>query len=114
MILFCLAATLAACGSPGGEATPSATASPAPAAPRLVYLWPADGPADLYALDPASGEVQRLTEAAEVGEGKKSTLEKDAHLNLLGVVVARSRRCGARVFSIAVSVAGYFFVISTR
>jgi Tol biopolymer transport system component len=29
--------------------------------PLLAYLWPAEGPADLYALDPISGRVQRLT-----------------------------------------------------
>ncbi len=29
--------------------------------PRLVYLWPSDGPADIYALDPISGETRRLT-----------------------------------------------------
>ncbi len=29
--------------------------------PRLVYLWPSAGQADLYALDPLSGDVERLT-----------------------------------------------------
>jgi Tol biopolymer transport system component len=32
----------------------------------LVYLWPADEPADLYALDPLSGEIRQLTEGANV------------------------------------------------
>jgi Tol biopolymer transport system component len=27
----------------------------------LAYLWPSDAPADVYALDPASGEITRLT-----------------------------------------------------
>jgi Tol biopolymer transport system component len=27
----------------------------------LAYLWPADGPADIYALDPSSGDTIRLT-----------------------------------------------------
>lgn len=31
--------------------------------PLLVYLWPADAPASLYALEPISGEVQRLIES---------------------------------------------------
>lgn len=29
--------------------------------PRLAYLWPAGEPADLYALDPLSGEIQQWT-----------------------------------------------------
>lgn len=29
--------------------------------PRLVYLWPSAGQADLYALDPLNGEIARLT-----------------------------------------------------
>jgi hypothetical protein len=29
--------------------------------PRLAYLYPADGPADIYVLDPYSGESQRWT-----------------------------------------------------
>lgn len=32
----------------------------------LVYLWPADGSADLYALDPVSGETRRWTTAGGV------------------------------------------------
>jgi Tol biopolymer transport system component len=28
---------------------------------RLAYLWPSDGPASLYALDPASGDIQRIS-----------------------------------------------------
>lgn len=32
----------------------------------LVYLWPSDGPADLYALDPLSGEIHQLTWETEV------------------------------------------------
>lgn len=32
----------------------------------LAYLWPSEGPADLYILDPLSGEVRRLTEGANV------------------------------------------------
>ena len=32
----------------------------------LAYLWPSDEPADIYALDPLSGEVRRLTEGANV------------------------------------------------
>ncbi|HNT24722.1 MAG TPA: DPP IV N-terminal domain-containing protein [Anaerolineales bacterium] len=72
LILFlCLAVALAACGGGAGEATPPASAltpSPATWGPRLVYLWPADGAADLYALDPLSGGVQRLTEGAGVLE----------------------------------------------
>jgi len=30
--------------------------------PRLVYLFPSEGPADLYAIQPSTGEVERLTE----------------------------------------------------
>lgn len=30
--------------------------------PRLAYLWPSDGAADIYLLDPESGAIQRLTE----------------------------------------------------
>ncbi len=29
--------------------------------PQLVYLWPNDGPADLYTLDPETGDIQQLT-----------------------------------------------------
>jgi Tol biopolymer transport system component len=29
--------------------------------PMLAYLWPADGSADIYTLDPISGDTQRLT-----------------------------------------------------
>ena len=66
-LLLLLASALAACGQAAGEPTPSPAAGPgAASAARLVYLWPADGPADLYALEPLSGEVLRLTEAAEV------------------------------------------------
>jgi Tol biopolymer transport system component len=32
--------------------------------PRLVYLWPSDGPADLYSLDLINGTSERLTETA--------------------------------------------------
>lgn len=31
--------------------------------PRLAYLYPADGPANLYLLDPLSGETQLLTDS---------------------------------------------------
>jgi len=31
--------------------------------PRLVYLFPADGPADIYAIKPASGQVERLSDS---------------------------------------------------
>jgi Tol biopolymer transport system component len=34
--------------------------------PLLAYLWPANLPADIYALDPLSGETMRLTEGANV------------------------------------------------
>jgi hypothetical protein len=34
--------------------------------PLLAYLWPANLPADIYALDPVSGETLRLTEGADV------------------------------------------------
>lgn len=30
-------------------------------APRIAYLWPADGPADIYASSPDGGETARLT-----------------------------------------------------
>jgi len=33
---------------------------------QLAYLWPSDGPADLYALDVQSGEIQRLTQDAAI------------------------------------------------
>lgn len=36
--------------------------------PGLVYLWPADAPADLYLLNPQGGQVQRLSENADVLE----------------------------------------------
>ncbi len=32
--------------------------------PRLVYLWPANAPADLYARDPTQAEATRLTHSA--------------------------------------------------
>jgi hypothetical protein len=32
----------------------------------LAYLWPASGPADLYALDPLTGDIQRLTTDAGI------------------------------------------------
>jgi dipeptidyl aminopeptidase/acylaminoacyl peptidase len=32
--------------------------------PLLAYLWPSGGLADLYALDPASGEITRLTNSS--------------------------------------------------
>jgi hypothetical protein len=32
--------------------------------PLLAYLWPSGGLADLYALDPISGEITRLTDSA--------------------------------------------------
>jgi len=32
----------------------------------LAYLWPASGPADLYTLDPLTGDIQRLTIDADV------------------------------------------------
>jgi Tol biopolymer transport system component len=34
--------------------------------PLLAYLWPANLPADIYALDPVSGETLRVTEGANV------------------------------------------------
>jgi hypothetical protein len=34
--------------------------------PLLAYLWPANLPADIYALDPVSAETLRLTEGANV------------------------------------------------
>lgn len=33
---------------------------------RLLYLWPAGAPADLYSLDPVAGDIQRLTESANL------------------------------------------------
>jgi Tol biopolymer transport system component len=33
---------------------------------QLAYLWPSDGPADLYALDVQSGDIQRLTQEARI------------------------------------------------
>ncbi|MBW8009949.1 MAG: hypothetical protein FVQ83_01730 [Chloroflexi bacterium] len=35
---------------------------------RLVYLWPVDGPSELYALDLISGEVEQLTDSLGVLE----------------------------------------------
>ena len=32
----------------------------------LAYLWPASGPADLYALDPLTGDIRRLTTEANI------------------------------------------------
>ena len=32
----------------------------------LAYLWPASGPADLYALDPLTGDIRRLTTDANI------------------------------------------------
>jgi len=32
----------------------------------LAYLWPSDKPADIYALDPLSGEIRRLTDGENV------------------------------------------------
>jgi Tol biopolymer transport system component len=34
--------------------------------PLLAYLWPANLPADIYALDPLTGDTLRLTESANV------------------------------------------------
>ena len=33
---------------------------------QLAYLWPSDGPANLYALDVQSGEIQQLTQGAAI------------------------------------------------
>ncbi|MBN2146144.1 MAG: PD40 domain-containing protein [Anaerolineales bacterium] len=65
--LFSMMCLLAACR---GEPSPTAQPSQAPLTqgPRLVYLWPANGAADLYLLDPFSGDVQRLTEGMNVFE----------------------------------------------
>ena len=30
--------------------------------PLIAYLWPSDGPADIYALDPETGEILRFTQ----------------------------------------------------
>jgi dipeptidyl aminopeptidase/acylaminoacyl peptidase len=32
--------------------------------PQLIYLWPNDGPAELYTLDPETGDIQQLTRTA--------------------------------------------------
>ena len=32
----------------------------------LAYLWPASGPSDLYALDPLTGDIRRLTTEANI------------------------------------------------
>jgi Tol biopolymer transport system component len=32
----------------------------------LAYLWPSDGPSDLFMLDPLSGEIRRLSEGADI------------------------------------------------
>ncbi len=34
-------------------------------APRIAYLWPADGPAELYARPPDGGEPEQLTDTSE-------------------------------------------------
>lgn len=33
---------------------------------RLAYLWPSDAPADIYTLEPLSGEVRQLSDGANV------------------------------------------------
>ena len=37
-----------------------------PAQTLLAYLWPSNGPADLYALDPLTGDIRRLTTDANI------------------------------------------------
>ena len=39
----------------------------------LAYLWPADGPAELYALNPVTGDIQQLTHGLGVLEYSIST-----------------------------------------
>lgn len=65
--LLVFAGLLAACKEAGGP-TPQPSATAAPAAARLLYLWPSDAPADLYLLEPDSGAVLRLTEDANIFE----------------------------------------------
>lgn len=45
---------------------------------RLAYLWPSDSGADLFALDPDSGDVMRLTQTQNV---------LDFHINSDGVLI---------------------------
>ncbi|HEX9091753.1 MAG TPA: Ig-like domain-containing protein [Anaerolineales bacterium] len=40
---------------------------------HLAYLWPSDGPAELYALNPETGDVQQLTHGLGVLEYSAST-----------------------------------------
>ncbi len=58
-------------------------------APQLIYLWPASGTVDLYALDVASGETRRLTDTRGV-----LNYAVDPH-GLYAVVSARNEQGGA-------------------
>jgi Tol biopolymer transport system component len=53
---------LRAAGFPGLATRQEFTWSFSIGDPRLVYLYPADGPADLYMLDLGSGEIQQITD----------------------------------------------------
>jgi hypothetical protein len=55
-----------AAGFPALPTTGGTSWSFAISRPMLAYLWPANLPSDIYALDPVSGEILRLTEAANV------------------------------------------------
>jgi Tol biopolymer transport system component len=44
-----------------------------PAQTLLAYLWPASGPSDLYALDPRTGDIRRLTTDANILDYSFST-----------------------------------------
>jgi len=67
ILILALTGLLAACGGEDAP-TPQPTATAPPASAHLLYLWPSDAAADLYLLNPASGEVQRLTQDADVLE----------------------------------------------
>jgi Bacterial Ig-like domain/WD40-like Beta Propeller Repeat len=63
---------------PGGKSWSFATARP-----MLAYLWPADQPADIYLLDPASGEILRLSEGANVQDFSVSADGEDLYYSTL-------------------------------
>ena len=49
----------------------------------LAYLWPADGPADIYTMDPASHKTQRWTNGANVQDFSASADGRTLYYNAI-------------------------------
>lgn len=61
---------------------------------QLAYLWPSDGPADLYALDVHSGVINRLTEGAAVLDFSRNTNHSSIFIS------ADDGQAGSRIFQL--------------